>query len=222
MSRAQLLCAEALIAVEGVDQVLVGAQLGPSPVERLDVHFGVLKILGLDPQGIGLDAGVDVLADEAHVVALLLQHDGRAQDAVVGLVRIQGRGQGAVHRQLHPQAPAVGHLDALAQVPVLAQLVQVPRHGAGVAPALVHELLQVVQLLDHHQGDDHQVGLEQEERIGVVDQHIGVQHEALVRHGAPYGWTDDRWADDRWAEDLGSVFCPSVICPSMHRLRVGS
>ena len=54
---------------------------------------------------------------------------------------------------------------------------------AGVAAGVVVVLLEVVQLLDDRERDDDLVLLEQEDRVGVVQQHVRVEDEVLRRGG---------------------------------------
>src|SRR3972149_3811917 len=79
------------------------------------------------------------------------------------------------------RAGAVVQAHALAQVPVPAHLVQQADGLPGVAPALVALLLQIVQFLQHPQGDDDLVVAEGMDGFGAVDEHVGVDHESL--HG---------------------------------------
>jgi len=71
--------------------------------------------------------------------------------------------------------------DALEEVPEAPQLVERADDLARVAARLVVVLLELVQLLDHRERDDDLVLLELEDRLRVVQQHVRVEHEMLLR-----------------------------------------
>jgi len=66
-----------------------------------------------------------------------------------------------------------------AHAPALAQAVEVPDALARVAPDVVVVPLELVEFLDHREGDDDVVLLEDEERVGVVQEHVRVENEVL-------------------------------------------
>ena len=65
------------------------------------------------------------------------------------------------------------------RLPCLRSAIEVADHRPGVAAQVVGAGLELVQLLDHVERDDHLVVREQEDRVGVVQQDVGVEHEGL-------------------------------------------
>ena len=173
---------------------LLGAhpQLTEAGVEIGDVHPIAGVVLGDQAHRIGLDAQVGVLRHQHHrrLVAdygaelLLLQSN--SQDVVVTIARLQFRRQGgqrlAAAEHHHQRAPLVAIGNPFGQVALRPQLIQKPRHLAGVATLLRRVALEAVDLLDHLDRDHDVVVLETGEGQRIVQQHVGVQHERLA-HG---------------------------------------
>ena len=58
---------------------------------------------------------------------------------------------------LQPQQPAAFQGNAFEQIPLHPQILQQPDRCTGIDAALSFRLFQAVQLLDHHQRNDHRV-----------------------------------------------------------------
>jgi hypothetical protein len=142
--------------------------------------FWASKSSAVSPDCVALDARVDVLGDEDDRPSGLLEAVGAADDAVVGGV---AREQGAAALVVVEDDPdgAAGLLDPhpLGEIADVAQAVEVPDGGAGVAAEVVGVGLELVQLLDDVERDDDLVVLEHEQRVRVVQQHVRVDDEGL-------------------------------------------
>ena len=74
------------------------------------------------------------------------------------------------------QLAAVGQMHALAQAAFAAKAVEHPRNGAGVLAEFGGFALEAVNLLDDLDGDQDIVVGEVEERVGVVENNVGVEN----------------------------------------------
>ena len=154
-------------------------------VEVFVVHAAGLVVLRGHADGLRLQAQVDVLGHQGDEPAgVLLPHpQGRGQDPVVlGVVLEQvGEfgGEGVVGLDLDvaepfPEGDALG-----SELPFVGELVDVPHEGAGVEREGVVALLELVQFLDHGDGDHEVVLLEPLDRLVVVQDDVGVEDEYL-------------------------------------------
>jgi hypothetical protein len=141
----------------------------------------VAVLLGQQLEGLGLDAQAGVLGDQHHLALpgqLLGQVGGGGQDAVVVGGRGEGLGQVDAGRlgDLDPDPAAAGQGHPLRQVALLAEAFQGADGPPGRRPGLVGPGLELVQLLDHGQGDGDVMLLEAARGLRVGDEHVGVQH----------------------------------------------
>ena len=180
----------------------VGGQGERAAVEQVEVVGDLIieVVLGRQTQRAGLDAHVDVLRHQHHLLGRehLAQGGRHRQDAVVGLAGGQRLGQrGVEHARLQEQPPGGVTVaqpvqgDALfdAAFHVGQQLVEAAADLPCMARDLAHAALVVVQLFQRDHRQEHVVLLEAEQCRRVVHQHVGVQHEQLagggVRAGGP-------------------------------------
>jgi len=178
--------------VEGVDELLADAHLAEPPVQLLDVDPVALVILRRDPEGVRLDPQVRVLGDHDHgnVPFPRARGEGDTEDLVVPgpafqFRRKQGR---PLASERHAQDPSVLQRDSLPEVAGGAQAVDVLGHRPGVAPEHVQVFFEMIELLDHRDRDDHPVVFEMEQRVGVVQQDVRVEHEVFDHGvGTPIG-----------------------------------
>ena len=154
-------------------------------VEVFVVHPAGLVVLRGHADGLRLQAQVDVLGHQGHKTArVLLPHpQGGGQDPVVlGVVLEQvGEfgGEGVVGFDLDVAEP-LPEGDALGpELPLVGELVDVPHEGAGIEREGVVALLELVQFLDHGDGDHEVVLLEPLDRLVVVQDDVGVEDEYL-------------------------------------------
>ncbi len=167
------------LSVEGVNDARIYEKLRLSGIQFVDRDGVRLVVLGPEPECVGLDAEIRVFRHEDHRKIVMLQVQGRGQDAVIGLGRDE-LGRQALRRlvvELHAQGPAPVELHALGELPFLPVLVQDPRDLARVSADFVDPFLELVQFLDHHDGDGHIVVLEGKDRPRIMEQHIGVQNK---------------------------------------------
>ena len=173
---------ELSLLVQRVDQVVRHLHRAVPRVQPVRIHAVGLEVLAGDAQRIALDARVDVLGDEDGAQPARLQPGGHAQDQVVVLVELQPALAGhRLHACHADHASLLVPADALEEVPEAPELVERADHLARVAARLVVVLLELVQLLDHRERDDDLVLLELEDRLRVVQQHVRVEHEMLLR-----------------------------------------
>ena len=142
-------------------------------------------VLDRHADGLGLHAQVDVLGHQGDEPAGVLRPhpQGRGQDPVVlGVVLEQvGEfgGEGVVGFDLDVAEP-LPEGDALGpELPLVGELVDVPHEGAGVEREGVVALLELVQFLDHGDGDHEVVLLEPLDRLVVVQDDVGVEDKYL-------------------------------------------
>ena len=169
-----------LLGKELGDQVGGNFHLAPATVEALKVYLLGLEILGGNAKGIALDAGIDVLGDEDGLLALLDQIVSDGDDAIVGGIGGQARAELDLMRQ-DDANPAVGlgDVDALGEMAEAAEVVEVADDGAGIAAKIVGGGLEPVEFLDHIEGDHDLIISQEEDRVGVVQQDIGVDDKVL-------------------------------------------
>ena len=150
-------------------------------VEVGDEHAVGLVILRRKADGVGLDAQVDVFADEDGRVFRLRLLGGRreGQDPVVHRVVGKNRLAGAVFVEADLQGAAVRQLHALAQAAVATVAVEHPRNGARIAAQLGGLALEPVNLLDHLDGDEDVVVRKVEDGVRVVEEDVGVEDVVL-------------------------------------------
>lgn len=171
---------ELLLGEQPVDHLPRHERLAPARVEAVEVDLLGLEVFGDQAQRVALDAGVDVLADEDDGRALLLQGQRAADDAVVRRVGGQAGAELLVFLEDDAHAPAGlrdGH--AVGEVALLSQRVEQPDGRPRVAAEVVGAALELVELLDHVERDDDLVLLEHVQRVGVVQQDVGVDDEVL-------------------------------------------
>ena len=154
-------------------------------VEVFVVHAAGLVVLRGHADGLRLQAQVDVLGHQGDEPAGVLRPhpQGRGQDPVVlGVVLEQvGEfgGEGVVGFDLDVAEP-LAEGDALGpELPLVGELVDVPHEGAGVEREGVVALLELVQFLDHGDGDHEVVLLEPLDRLVVVQDDVGVEDKYL-------------------------------------------
>ena len=75
-----------------------------------------------------------------------------------------------------PQAAAIVQSDPFAQAPLAAQAVQGARDRARILPELGGLAFEVVDFLDHFDGNQEIVFLETEQTVGIVKEDIGVKN----------------------------------------------
>lgn len=157
----------------------------------------------------GLDAQRSIVGDEgdpAPVVVDLAERSG--QDAVVGLGRVEAVGGHLVEVQsvrLDLERAPTGQVDGRADVAPVGdpQHLDAADHRASRAPHVIRAGLQRVELLDDDERDDGGFAREREHRLGIGDEHGGVEHHPVraghrdvcgrvgkggeeVSHGAPW------------------------------------
>ncbi len=181
---------QGFVVVEPVNGGPVHRQPAQTGVQLVEIGLLALEVLHLDAQGVRLEAGVDVLGDEDHPLALAEQAEGGGNDAVVRDVEVDAGAAALLplHGDQHRAAVRGGH--APAQAALAAQTVQGADHPAGVAAEFVVVLLELVQLLDHRHRQDHGVVGEAGDGVAVVQEHVGVEDEEFAGHDPPRS----RWA----------------------------
>ena len=166
------------VGVEAVDDGRGDGEFAIAGVEGFVIDLLIFKILGGDAEGVGLDAGVDVLGDEDGIFAGVHEAVGDGDDAVVGLVEGEA-GDGVcigVHGDLNDAAVAVP-LDAVVEVAFFAQGVYVADGLARGAADIGGILFEFVELFQDIKGDDDVVVGKGKKRAGVVEKDVGVEHE---------------------------------------------
>ncbi len=169
--------------VEQVQGLGIHVPLGGAGVELVQLHLVRGVVLGQQADGIGLDAQVRVLGDQDHLLlARFEQLPGAGQDLVVRLVLVQGEEADLVlvAGDVHLQGSAPVHHHAVAEAAPGPELVHLARDAPGVPPDFRLVLLEVVHLLDHDDRNHDVVLLEMEDRLGIVEQYVGVEHEHLL------------------------------------------
>jgi hypothetical protein len=137
------------------------------------------------PERVGLDAQVDVFADQDGLAfgLRLLDAKGQGQNAVVHRVRAEHRmavpGGGALLKD-DTEVSAVGEGNALAQPARTPKAVQQAGDRPGILAQFGGLALEVVNLLDDLDRQEDVVILELEQRIGVVEQDNGIKNVILL------------------------------------------
>ena len=182
LARTRIRDGDAFFGIEPVDHGGWDDELTIAGVKRFVIDFLIFKIFGDDAQGIGLDAGVDVLGDEDRVFAFLREVPSDGDDAIVRLFEIEARDgfAGGVHGDLDGAAVSVP-FDAVVEMAVLAEVIDVADGGACGAADVGRVLFELVELLEHVKRDDDVVVGEGKKRAGVMEQDVGVQDE--IFHG---------------------------------------
>ena len=160
--------------------------LARSGIQLVQIHAVGLIVLGLQPDRVGLEAQVDVLADhEARLVRCgALDLHRHPQDLVIGGA---GGVQGVVRaREGDAQQSAALQRDADGQMAFQAHVVERPGHLARVAAQLGHVALEGIDLLDDLQRYDHIVFLEVAESRRVVKQHIRIEYVCFFHRNQIY------------------------------------
>ncbi len=171
---------ELALRVEVVDDVCRDLHVHEPRVQPVRIDAVCLEVLRGHAERVALHARVDVLGHEDGAHAARVQRCGHRDDPVVDDAWIEpGRHGDFRARDPHRSALRIPG-DALEQVAALAKPVERADHGARIAPRLVVGLLEGVELLDHADRDHHLVLLELEDRVRVVQQHVGVKHKALA------------------------------------------
>ena len=137
----------------------------------------VVKSSAARPSICALSRKQDVLGHQHDLPALLVQPLAHAQDAVVLHAVGQAFRQGDVHAVgLDAQPPPAFQRHALQQVAAAAVPLERADGRAGVRAALALGFFQTVQLLEHRERQHEVVILKAVQRIGRLDQHVGVQY----------------------------------------------
>jgi hypothetical protein len=84
-------------------------------------------------------------------------------------------------REQHCERAAVVQRDVLADLPLFAQVVEHAHDLARRTTELGEIALELVDLFDHVDRDDHPVFLEREECVRIVKKHVGVEDEVLLQ-----------------------------------------
>ena len=192
------------LRVHAVDQRLVDVFPKPDPsVERGDVLDVVVAIiLRHEAQGLGLQAQIDVLADQDDLPSreCTQQLVGDVQDLVVGRALLEGQAQIVVVLAADLDddvAEVLADPHALAEERLLRQRVDGAQELARVKVGRLVPLLEAIQLLEHRHGNDNVVLRELIDALAVVKDDVGVEHEHLQlpsnchRVGAPFAFTYD-------------------------------
>ena len=135
------------------------------------------EVLGRKTEHLRLEPQQDVLGHQHDLPALLMQPLAHAQDAVV----LHAVGQAFRQRDVHAvgldaqRAPAFQR-HALQQVAAAAVPLERADGCTGVRAALALGFFQAVQLLEHRERQHEVVILKAVQRIGRLDQHVGIQY----------------------------------------------
>ena len=168
-------------------------QLAEAGVQIADVDPITGVVLGDQANSIGLNAQVGVLCDQDHrwlaahhrLQTLLLK--GHRQDVVIPVAPLELRRQlaeGFAAAENHLEGSpliAVGH--PIGQVALGAQPIKQAGNLTGVASLLGWIALEPVDLLDHLDRDQDVVVFKAGQGGGIVQQHVGVEHEGFAHAG---------------------------------------
>ena len=161
--------------------------------------FVVFIVFGGQTDGARLDAHVDVFGDKNDRAARVLLREGgdNFQNLVVGLALRQQLGRGGVQRcGLKPElaarlkVPACGQGQAGGHVGMGHEQVKLAADLARVAGDFAGAFFVRIQLFEHDHGQEDVVLFKAEQGRGVVQEHIGIQHEELdgFRRGGAAGF----------------------------------
>ena len=142
-------------------------------------------VLGHEAEGLGLDAEVDVLADEDDLPVLppLAQLVGQGQDAVVGLAEREGLadpgGCRLPHLDVEP-SPPLPERQTLGERPVARELVELADELPRLEVDEVVTALEAVELLQHDDRQGDVVLLEVVDAGVIEEDDVRVDHEELL------------------------------------------
>ena len=156
---------------------------GSAAIEFFHFHHVGGVVLRQQTCRIGLDAQIRVLRDQDDLFFPGLQQRlGAGQNVVVRVMLVETGNAKVqrVHGHIHLHGAAAIHFYAHAQAALLPQVVQLSRYSARVAADFGLVLLEMIYLLDYHDGDHHIVFLEMENCVGVVQQNVGVENEDFL------------------------------------------
>jgi hypothetical protein len=160
---------------------------GVEPLDVPDLARGV--VIGGEPQRLGLDPEVHVLAHQDHVAvaparAQLLR---QREDTVVGLAERErlahARGGGLAHLQEQPPAP-LAERQAVGERPLAAQLVELADELPRLEVDQVVTALEAVELLQHDDAQRHVVLLEVVDAGVIEEDDVRVDHEELLHRSS--------------------------------------
>ena len=141
------------------------------------------EVLGAQAKHLRLHAQQDILGNEHDLFAAFGKPFGHLQNAVIPGMCEKSLGQCDIHAVgLHAQRAAIWHIYTAKQISLRAVLFQGADGRAGACAALALGLFQAVQLLEHGQGQDNGVILKTGQRIGRLNEHVGVEYIGLA-HG---------------------------------------
>ena len=181
------------LAVLLLENAVSGAQklvdLVGVPLEFVisDTHFPAMLVwlgvvFGVDAEGIGLEPQVDALGDDdrRRVGVVFVEVNGQVEDPVVNAgVELQpGIGQHVLaFAGKDAQQAAVVEADAFAELGILPVHIELLDDRPGIVAELCDVSLESVQLLDHLERNDNGVIGKDVDRVGIVQQDVGVENE---------------------------------------------
>src|SRR5207249_6499855 len=158
-------------------------------IKVFDEHPVVFIVLGQQAEGVGLDAQVDVFADQDGLAfgLFLLNAESQGEDAVIhGIgaeygVAVFG---GLAGLEYNAQSSAIGQSDALAQAARAAQAIERARDTARVLAQLSGFAFEAINFLNDLDRQQNIILLEREQRVGIVEEDIGIKdviffHESM-------------------------------------------
>ena len=135
------------------------------------------KILGREAKHLRLEPQQDILGHQYDLPALPVQPLAHAQDAVVLYAVGQAVRQSDIHAVgLDAQSTPAFQRHALQQVAAASVPLKRTDGRAGVRAALTLGFFQAVQLLEHGERQHKVVILKAAQRIGRLDQYVGIQY----------------------------------------------
>ena len=195
----------AVAFVERIEFGRIQMPLLKASVERAFIDFAALEVHDFEPDRIGFEPQVDVLADKDDPAALLLKPESDLQNPVVRRIAAEVEPEYLpdlrIHlavaefgRAQHEEPPGRARRDgrqrhSSAELPRLArrlaQLVEPADDLPGVASELVGIFLELIELLDHRHRNDDVVVVERFDALRAVQQNIGIQHKGFHCHMSP-------------------------------------
>jgi hypothetical protein len=172
----------AVVGAEAGHLLGAGQAFEHAGVEVLDEDMIGFVILGLQAQGIGFDAEVDVFGDEDGRLGgvLVLDVAGHADDAAIHGVVADGDMTVPVTVVKHnPQSSAVRQDDPFAQPALFAEPIEHARNRPRVLAALGGFAFEAVDFFDDFDREQDVIVLEAEEGVGVVEENVGVENVIL-------------------------------------------
>ena len=121
----------------------------------VEIDLLLLEVHDPEAQGIGLQAGIDILGDENDLFAFFKQGVGHGQNPVVRHRHVQAAAVDILPFGNDFQDAAVIHFHALGQPAAHTKMIKIPDDLAGVAAKLVAAGFELVELLDDRHGQHH-------------------------------------------------------------------